>query len=435
MSSAGGLAAQEVGGLNVTFDVSQNLESRREEGFIGSDGSSFRSVTGLAFGLSSETRSQSIDLGLSSALAATFGDEDDLALENNQATLDYTRSSRDSALSFGARYRRDEVDDLVFDSTLADEDITTGEGAREVLTLNTGLVLGREARVTGTFNHVYETSVFYDTFDPTLNDSDTQGLDARISFQLTRAFSADVFATWREINEQGLGATDRETRRTGISASYAISPITTVSGEIAYGEEESRSATVLETDGLNYGLSLVRSRPNGAVNLNYSQEEALTGTRRQLIAGQDLELERGDLGYSFGVTETEGFDAQFLANLTFDFELDRNSSTRIELSQDGTINGDDQEVVNSRLNLSYTRELTRVSQVSANFALVDEDVLVAGAADQRSIEFGVTYSHALAEDWGVTSGYEYSSVRLDGAPDRDRRTVFVGLQKSFAYRP
>lgn len=435
-ASAGSVAAQEGGGLNATFDVTQRFEQRQEEGFVGGDTTDFRSLTALAFGLSSETRSQRLDIGASTGLAVILDDGDnDVTFEDNSALLDYARSNRDSALSFGVLYRRDEVDDLVFDSTLADDDIVTGEGEREVLTVNSGLVLGREARVTGTFNHTYETSQFFETLDTSLSDTETQSFDARISMQLTRTLTVDVFGIWDETDEQGAGATDRDTVQIGTSASYAINPITTVTGEIAYIEEESRSTTTVATDGVNFGLSVTRERQDGVITLDYSQEEALTGTRRTVTAGQERTTRRGEFGYSLGVSETEGFDPQFLANLSLDYDLDRNGVITVALSQDGTINGDDEEVVNTRLNLSYARELTRVSRIDASFGLVDENILESGSADQRSFEFDVSYTYDLPQAWGLTTGYQYSSVRLDGTPDRDRTTLFVGVQKRFAYRP
>ena len=432
---SGGAIAQEVGGLNLTFDVTQRLEQREEEGLAGSDGSGFRSLTTLAFDLSSETRSQSIALGASSGLAIALSDDSDVSFEDTFATLDYARSNRDTALSFGFLYRRDEVDDLVFDTTFADDDIITGEGQREVFTLNSELVLGREARVTGTFNHTYEASVFFDALDPTLNDTDTQVVDAVISFQLARTVTADVFGNWREIDERGAGATDRETYQAGTRLSYEINPITTLAAQVAYNEEESRGTSVLRSDGLNYGLSFTRERPNGVIEVDYIQEEALTGTRRQLTAGQDVELKRGNLAYSLGVTETEGFDPQFLADLTFGFDIDSNSNLTVELSQDGAINGDDEEVVNTRFNVSLARGLSPVSLVGISFALVDENVLDDAAPDQRSFEVDLTFSYELAQDWGLTTGYEFSSVRVDGTDDRNRSTVYVGLQKRFDYRP
>ena len=436
LASASGLAAQDrEGGLNATLDISQLFENVREEGLVGGDPSSFRSVTALAFGISSQTRSQRLAFGLSTGLAASFDDDSDLTFENNVATLDYSRNSRNAELTFGARYRRDNIDDLVFDDTLADEDITTGVGQREVLTVNSGIVVGRTAKVTTTVTHLYETSEFFDTLDPSLNDSETQQLDARVSFQLSPVLTTDVFALWRQIDEQGTGATDRDLAELGTSAGYRIDPVTTLTAELSYREEESRSATVSQVEGWNYGLNLVRGRSNGDVFVDFNQQEALTGTRRQISAGQNLTFARGALGYSLGVSRTEGYDAQVLAGLSFEYATDRNSTASISLTQEAAVNGDDREVVNSRFALSYARELSPVAGISVGFDLADENVLDAGIADERTYEFDLTFDYDLARDWTLTSGFEYALVRLDGAADRTRSTVFAGLRKSFAYRP
>lgn len=435
LAGTGSAAAQDGGGFTATVDVMQGLEHRTQDGVGATDGSSLKSLSMLGFGLRSETRSQSLGFSLSSGLEASLGDESDVSVETNRAALAYTRASRSTDLTFGALYRRDDIDDLVFDELIADDDIITGVGERQVLTVTTRLVVGLDSRVTGTFAQTYETSDFFDTPDPALNDSETQQWDARVSFQLSRVLTTNVFAGFSKEQEEGIDATDRETARIGTGASYAIDPTTTITGEVSYQEEESRGATIEQTDGLNYGLILTRARPDGAISLSYSQEEALTGTRRQLSAGRSMILNRGSLDYSLGVSKTDGFDPQVLASLSFEYQPDRNSSASISLGQEGTINGDDEEVVDSRLNMAYSREVSDVSQIGASLELVDENVLSSAGTDQRSVRLGLTYDYDLTRDWGLTSGYQYSVVRVDGEEDRTRSTVFIGLQRSFSFRP
>ncbi len=435
LTGATTLRAQETGGLTATLDVAQSLAYREEEGFSAGEVSEFRSLTTLGFGINSETRNQSLAFGISSGLAVALGDEGEATFEGTQATLDYTLDNRDTLLTFGARYRRDQVDDLVFDTTLVDDEITSGAGLREVTTMTAGLTFGRESRVGGVFEYSFQDSRFSDVLDTSLRDSTRQDASARVSFELTRVTTIDLFAAWSELDEQGSGSTDRETSRVGIGLEYQISPITRVTGEIAYSEEESRGDIVDQTDGLNYAVSLVRTRPNGTVNLNYIQTDTLNGARRQLTAGQELTLRRGSLNYALGATRTDGFDAQLLANLTYSYELDRNSTTDISLSQIGTINGDNEEVVNSRLELSYSRALNRVSGINSTLSVVDENVLEDAATDQRSIRFNVNYDHEVGGDWLLTSGFEISSVRVDGEDDRNRNSIYIGLSRSYVYRP
>ena len=432
LTSATTLRAQETGGLTATLDVAQSLAYREEEGFSTGDVSEFRSLTTLGFGINSETRNQSLAFGVSSGLAV---DEDETTLEDTQATLDYELDNRDTLLTFGARYRRDRVDDLVFETALVDDEVATGVGVREVTTITTELTLGSESRVGGVFEYNFEESVFSDVLDVSLRDSTQQNASARVSFDLTRVATIDVFAAWSEVDEQGSGSTDRETSRVGVGLEYQISPITRVTGEIAYSEEESRGDIVDQTDGLNYVASLVRTRPNGSVNLSYTQADTFNGARRQLTAGQELTLRRGSLNYALGATRTDGFDAQLLVNLTYNYELDRNSATNVSLSQIGTINDDNEEVVNSRLELSYRRALNRVSGINSALSVVDENVLDDAAPDQRSIRFNVNYDYEVGKDWLLTSGFEISSVRVDGDDDRNRNSIYVGLSRSYTYRP
>lgn len=435
LASASKGQAQEEGGLLLTFGISQTVESREERGFTGVDRSGLRTQTAFDFGLRTDTRSQSLVFDLSTGLAAGVSDDDEIGFERTNATLTYTRDSRDAGISFDARYRRDEIDTLVFDGSIANSDVISGIRERGVLTVNSGLVLGRTAPVTGTFGYTYEASRFFDTVDPALTDTNTQELDAVVSFRLSRVLEADIFANLSEIDAQEATATDRETALIGTRARYAIDPATTVTAEIAYSEEESRGITVSRTEGSNYGLSVLHERPNGELTLDYSQREVLTGTRRQLTAGQTLTLAGGALGYTLGVAETDGFDPQPLASLSFEYETDRRSIASISFAQEADINGDDEEVVNSRLSMSYTRDLTALSQIGASLDLVDENVLDAASADQRLLRVGLIYQHDLTADWAVTSGYAYTRIQQDGVVDRTRSSVFVGLRKSFAYRP
>jgi len=47
----------------------------------------------------------------------------------------------------------------------------------------------------------------------------------------------------------------------------------------------------------------------------------------------------------------------------------------------------------------------------------------------------VTYRYDVGSDWDLVTGYEYSSVRTDGQEDRDTSTLFLGIERSFDFRP
>lgn len=430
-----GLLAQETGGLTTTFTIGQRFEYIEEDGFTaGTSDEGFRSLTSVDFELVSETRNQRLAFGVSTGIAQNLTNGGPTEFESTRVSLDYSVSSRNTELTFGAFYLRDEVDDLAFDTSLEDDTITTGVGQREIFNLTTGLEVGREGPITGTLTHVLEKSVFSDTVDPTLNNSDRQSLEGRLTFQIAPNLETSVFANWSDVDEQGVGATDRETTRAGIGFVYDITPATTLTGEIAYSTEESRAATVSQTSGLNYAFSLAHDRPNGVITLAFSEEDTLNGPRRQLTLGRSYMLQRGELAFSLGVSKTDGFDVQPIANLSLDYEIDRSSEITVSLEQSGGIDGSNNEVINTRLDMAYTRELNSLSEISAGFELAEENVLAAGGIDRRSIRFNVSHAYDLGGGWDLVSGFSHSSVREDGSPTRDRSTLFLGVQKSFASR-
>lgn len=432
------LMAQEAGtgGVTATFEIGQRLEYVEEEGFTtATTDEGLRSVTTLSFGLSSETRSQRLAFGLSTGIAQNLTNGGSTEFESTRAALDYRISNRNTELTLGGFYVRDEVDDLAFDTELEDDTIDTGVGQREVFNLTTGLTVGEDGPITGTLTHVYEKSVFSDTTDPTLNDSDRQSVDGRLSFQVAPNLETSLFGSWSDVDEQGVGATDRETSRLGVGAVYDVTPATTLTGEVAYSTEETTGAVTDETDGLNYALSLAHTRPNGVISVGFSEEDTLNGKRRQLTAGRSYVLQRGEFSFSLGATKTDGFDAQPIASLNLDYEIDRNSEISITLDQTAGITDDNNERINTRLDMSYTRELNSLSELSAGLELVEENVLAAGGIDRRSITFDLSHAYQLGGDWDLVSGFTHSSVQEDGEPDRNRSTLFLGIQKSFAYRP
>jgi predicted porin len=432
------LSAQETdtGGTTVTFGIGQRLEYIEEEGFSGaSSDEGLRSLTSISFGIVSETRSQGLSFGVSTGVAQNLTNGGSTEFESTRVSLDYRVSNRNTELTFGGFYLRDEVDDLAFDTSLADDTINTGIGQREVFNLTTGLTVGRDGPITGTLTHVFEKSEYSDTTDPSLNDSHTQSVEGRLSFQLAPNLEAYVFGNWSDLDEQGLGSTDRETSRLGIGATYEVTPATTLTGEVAYSTEESRGAVVDQSEGLNYAFSLAHARPNGEISVRFSEDDTLNGKRRQLMAGRSYVLRRGELSFSLGATKTDGFGAQPIASLSFNYEIDRNSDIEISLEQSAGIDSANSEVINTRLNVEYERSLTSLSQISAGLSLVEEDVLTAGGIDRRSIRFNVSHAYQLGGDWDLVSGFSHSSVREDAQPTRKRNTLFLGIQKSFSYRP
>ncbi len=419
-------------GLTASLTISERLQSIEEEGFSNNEGA--RSLTSFGFSLNSENRNQRLSLGINTGLSYNFSDNDDgLEFEDTSLQLSYTVENRNTELSFNSSYRRSDVDDAVFFDELLEEEVLTGGGRREIYALNTGLTWGREGPFTATLGHIYTESNFSDTTDPDLVDVTTQGLNANVSFEITPVLTLNAFASWREVDREGVGANDQTNRSYGVGASYAINGSTSLNASLSDSNNDSTNSG--ENGGLGFSVGLNRNLSNGALKFSLSQQETINDTRREILVSRQLELQRGSLSFGIGATKTDGLSAQPLASLGLNYEINRLNQLNVSLEQSASVDGDDNETVTTRLGVGYTRSLTELSSLGAGLRLVDQNVLGAGGTDRTSISFDVTYRYDMGSDWDLVTGYEYSSVRRDALEDRNTRTLFLGVERSFDFRP
>jgi len=92
--SGGLIWAQDTGGFQTTFDVSQRLEYIEEDGFTSGSDEGLRSVTGLGFSLSSETRVQRLTFSGATNIAQNLSNGGSTEFEGTNVGLDYARFGR-----------------------------------------------------------------------------------------------------------------------------------------------------------------------------------------------------------------------------------------------------------------------------------------------------------------------------------------------------
>ena len=249
--------------------------------------------------------------------------------------------------------------------------------------------------------------------------------------------SVNVFASHKEVDAETVGANDRTTRRAGIGGSYDISPTLTATAEISYDKIETNdnAGTITSTDGIGYSLGLTRELGNGALNFNFSENETVNGKHRQASIGRKTTFKRGTLSYSLGVTKTDGLSIQPLANLDVDYELDKNSSLKVTLSQESTVNDDDETTINSRLGLTYARKLNALSSLTAGLQVIDRNTFTTGGEDQTSVRLNLSHRYDVGGDRDLVSGYSYTKTKRDTQSNRKTSTLFIGLEKAFDFRP
>ena len=424
-------------GVTLNLDFGQRLESVSDDD---SEDDGVRTRTNLGFNLQSVTRSQTLTLAGQTGLVYNFSDDTDgVDVESPRLALGYQRQSRNTAFRFGVSYREVDVDDSVFvvDPETEELDLVSGEGQRRTLSYNTSLSLGREGPLRSELSYSYTDVTYSGTTDPSLDDGVTQRVNARVNFRITPTLDTSVFASWRDTDEEEPGGTDTTTFSIGVGADYQVNARTLLIARLSYDDNESvRDGEITrDTNGLGGSIGVSRAMPNGTLGFRISQAETVNGTRNQAQVSRQFELQRGELGFTLGATKTEGFSTQPLVNIVWTYGVDKFSNLTLNLGQSASTTSENVETVRTRLGIEYTRALTERSSLSSGLQFVDQDVLSDGGDDQSSIRLNVTYRHAVGDEWNLVSGVSYSTSRRDTREDEDSSTIFVGLEKSFSFRP
>ncbi len=426
-------------GLNGTLTLGQGLRYEdRTDDTNNDDG--FSSETELGLQLSSETRTQKLDLSINGALVYNFDSDDDKSeLRNPTAQLSYALENKSTRLTFSARYTEAELDEVAFlaDPLDIDSEIISGAGDRIRTAFNTELELGRGSPLRAELTHSYSETRYSGVTDPSLVDVTTQAVGGRLSYDLSRVMTLSAFANIRERDAAGPGSSDRDSTRFGLGLEYQISPVLRATVDLAHAEidTDDNAGTTTSRDGLEFDFNLARDMPNGSLTFSFSEDETVNGKRRQIRLGRALDYSRGALDFTVGVTKTDGFDVETLLSAQASYELDPLSQLNLTLSQTSDVNDDNEESVNTRLSLGYSRTLSELSSLSAQLSVADRNALTVAGEDQTSTRLSLTHRYSLAEDLSLVSSYRYSKTQTDGSADRKSTVLFLGLEKTFDFRP
>ena len=71
----------------------------------------------------------------------------------------------------------------------------------------------------------------------------------------------------------------------------------------------------------------------------------------------------------------------------------------------------------------------------AGLSLRNINVLSATGNDTTRVDLNLTYRRNVSRDWALVGGYRYSILASDVNEDVESNTVFLGLSRTFAWRP
>jgi hypothetical protein len=399
----GGPGPRMTFGVDQVFDANDNLDLD-----IDSLGTSVQSVTGLSFGLISETDISSLVFGAATGIRILNGPDSnetvELDLDNTDITLGYDRAVANSALTVDGIYTMNQID----------EALTLGD-------FNTGANVPQDL---GQLNGTGQRR-FY-----SLDGGLTFGLQDRVGYELTAGFNGLDYA-----NTTDPGLTGNNRASAGAALLLELSPVDQGRIGLTWGDYNSFDPDIEDSTNLNLDLGVTRELPNGTVGIAvFSDDYSTEGNSR---AGFSLsgatDLPEGAVSGSIGATRLEGYDPELTGALSWQQNLP-NSAFNLGFIRDLQNDADNVPQYVTGMNFAYDVALNPLSQLGfdISYALI-EDTL---SPDQtQTASLSAVYSRDLTEDWALDLGYTYSQRDENSDGMARSNSVFLGLRRAWELRP
>lgn len=416
-----------------TLDVSQGLEWSNNPDLAVIGESELLSRTSLTFGLERRT---SIDrLALSLGGDFILSDEGDSGFENPAFRLDLGRDVGHSRIGLDVEIRETQLDsgDFIFDEDTGSVDFITDDNAtRRSSRIGLSGAFGVEAPFGGSYRLSREEIRYSDTTDTALVDADRTVFDGRLDFRLDPRIVLGLIASHTEVDEIGPGAIDTTSSRLGTSLDMEITQRLT--GRFALGWQRVEERGLIDTteDGAFLNAGLTWAMPNGSVGMDADSVIDVNGRRNTVQVRRSMELPRGALSYSVGLSQASGLDANPIFGLAWRQDLPR-AVFSVALTQTPATTRENVEAIYSALTLGYVQQLTTRSSFDTSLSVRDSDELTVGGIDSRRFDLDMTYRHELAQDWNMVGRVSVARIEEDGVADRSSNTVFIGLEKRFVW--
>jgi hypothetical protein len=434
-------------GLQVTLDVLQSFTAGDNLSRVTTpSGNGFVARTDLTFGILSETRGQSLELEVGARLEA--GDLPDEGgnvsdVVNPFAVLAYTREAANSRLSVDAFSRETQLRDAVLTvidlDTLEISDLVIDGGTRTNRRVALGFVHGEGGPVVTDLGLTWNNTA-YDSTNATLEDRERLQFDGSLRLAVTR--NTDLLLAVDAIREDRETAGDLELDTTRFWAGVIADVTDATRLDLRIGNSRIETtetvgtvrSTLSETAPVAR-LTLTHDLPNGTVSARFNSNHSRAGTRQTLRFRRDMDLPTGQIGLSVGATRGSGSDIKPLVELDYRQDFAR-ATLLATVSQTGSANSVGEEYLNSRANLRYVHELSRLMQLDLNLRLTDvEQISAAGGGDRQRTTASLAVNYDLTEDWTLSTGYRHEEQVSNGVTTLRGNEIFANFQRSFDLRP
>ncbi len=427
--AAGPALAQDEGGLRLTFSIEERLEASDNAGLTDpSSGRLTASTTNLAFGLSSETRTQVLRFGLTGGLRFEVGAAVD-RFDNPSIDAFYSLTGANSALVLQANAQR---------SLLAGADPTPdnpdpqGEGSQTVHSASAVLDFGTAGPL-GLTLEARHSGTTYEDAAADLFDNRSRTLAATAQLRAANGGVARLRASRTDYAEDTAGDLRRETTDLSLGWTQPLSPSLTLNAEIGSERVETRESPSTDevTEGLVGRVGLSAELANGTAGLSLARTNDPSDVRTTLKAERALDLGNQRLSAMLGATRRDGAEADMIGSLGWSYDAG-GATLSFDLGRTVAADGTTGEVTTDRLTLGVSAPISSRDSLGLSLSASRIDSTITGLVERTDVT--ASYTRDLGQDWAVNLGATFRT-RSDATADTESQLIFLSIKKSFDWRP
>ena len=420
-------------GSSLAYDDNPDLAAGGSAGRLRFD-------TTLGLTLNTVTRDQLFSLGLTGL--ARLLPEEEAGLADPALTLVYTRQGANSTLSVNGSLQQSEVDlfqPLVgADGTVSTTDILATTGTVISRTASLAFATGLQGPLGFDLSATRNDRLYSDTSDPGVFDSTSQSLQAGVRLRMPDAArEISLTASLGTSDFDNASQTHRYSRSLGLGITQGLRPDLTLQAALGQTTVTTDQTGVADTTsaGVTGRLGLDLALANGTASVALSSDRDALGSRQSLNFSRTMDLPNGALSGSLGLNGRDGQDGQLVGNLSYAQKLPTGNFA-LTLSRQVALDGDDQDVANTALGLTYQHQINDLSSLGLSVSVLGTGSGGSpGVTEALRQTLTASYSHDLTADWQLTTGYQFRSLAPSAADRAEANSVYLTISRKFVLRP
>ena len=387
------------------------------------------------FNVSTETRTQKFQLSGGGSARYTFASGGGSVLDfvRPDVNLRYTNDVKGAGVQATAKYQTVDVvgfydiDPSVVTIIVADPGTITNWGGSVFADF------GRNAPASFSFGLNYNKDDVNGTADPTLFDNSLTSFNAGAGLRFSPVTQGDL-----RIGHQIYDASDAVSTRTVTSTvdftvTHELKSALKLTGNVGYLTRDlTQSGTTAQRSGFKAGLRVDQARPAGDLFGRIDYDGTGPSTRTSLTVGGSIQMPAADISGSVTAANVSGSGLELIGSASYAQQMS-DGSLRFGVNQAFTTNQNDQEILTTRLNFQYLKNVTSNSDVNVSLNYTrSEDAGAGSYPTQNRATLGAAYSRALTPDWNMSVGYNHR-LYSDDTNRADSDSVYLTLSRNVQF--